>query len=489
MRTLYRAVGCLGALMMTVCTPRPEERAKVWLEDCRVDGVAGHCATVGVPSNPADESSKQIALHVMVIPALTAAPKSDPVVFLAGGPGQAPSDLIPYILSVLGPLRKHRDIVLIDQRGTGRSGRLKCDLLGDGSLQEHFRTEFPADRVKKCVDELKVDTKHYVTANLAHDTERVRVALGAERFNLVGVSYGTRLALTYAKLYPKSVRTMVLDAVAPPNLTLMLDALSDGQRALDLMLRRCVETRPCAETFNGTRGRIELQFLETVERLEKDPAQLVTIAHPRTGESVTVRVDRDAFTSGLFSLMYVPGLVRLLPHTLERAAKGDLAPFVAQTLMLSDGNSEQIASGLLFSIACAEDIDFIDDATLKKRASKSFLGGLMVTNMQKACAMWPHAKLPASVRDPIESDVPTLLLSGEMDPVTPPKWGTDAARHLTNSRHGIAPGLAHGVSQHGCAPALIRELIETADPKALDITCLDELKPEAAFVNALGPKP
>jgi len=425
----------------------------------------------------------RIRLNVVVLPARTGRPAADPLYLLAGGPGQAATRVGALLGPAFAQVRRKRDLVLVDQRGTGGSNPLVCHE-EEKPLFRRFDSAFDPEPLLRCLEKLGGDPRHYSTAAATEDLEAVRAALGHERINLWGASYGTRAALAYLRRHGDRVRSVVLDGVVPPEMRLPLDFPRDGQRALEALFSDCQADAACANAFPALRE----SFARLMERLDQGPIT-DTVADPRSGAPVQLSLDRAAFSANLRGLLYDVDVASLLPLTLTRAAEGQLDPFVAQSLALSGSVDDGIAQGMMLSVVCAEDLPRVGDEEAEAAAAGTFVGPVVYRNMRRACDLWPHAAPPADAAAPFLSQVPALVLSGALDPATPPRWGALAAAALPNSRHLIAPGVGHGVTPRGCAPRLVAEFLEAGSGAGLDGSCLEKLSRPAFFTSFAGPQP
>jgi pimeloyl-ACP methyl ester carboxylesterase len=376
-------------------------------------------------------------------------------------------------------LNDTRDIVFLDQRGTGFSHPLDCDSDDDSPMQSLFEDAIPEKAVRECLAALDADPSQYTTISTIADMDEVRAGLGYEKLNLWGGSYGTRVGLEYMRRFPQHVRTVVLDGVAPAGMKLPLSFVSDGYAALERLLDACSADKLCARTYPDLRQTIAALRA----RLARLPARVV-IQDPRTGERQPIVVNENVLLSGLFRPLYVAELASLLPYGVSAAAAGDFNPLLAQNLEFADDVAENLALGLHLSVICAEDVPRISREDLEN-ASKSFFGRALVDDFIKACRLWPKGKIPDDYYQPVKSDVPTLILSGGIDPATPPRHGAMVASTLPNARHFVAPQIGHGVSLHGCAPRLIESFIRKGSAKEIDGACLERI-PRPLFVLPLG---
>ena len=466
------AFGVAGSLIMAAgCGDEVGRHRRVALTECRLPkyAQAAQCGTVEVPENRGKPDGRRIGVFVAVLPANTLSPQPDPLVILAGGPGQAASTLAPFA-SALTSIRRSRDIVLVDQRGTGRS-----DALGCKAFSPDDRAEFELDAVPKargCLAELTargVDPAQYTTSAFVADLEHVREALGYPRLNLWGGSYGTRVAQEYLRRHPERVRSVVLDGVAPPSLRITLDVWRTRDAALADIIRACRGSPGCSRAFPDPEA-----TLDTLERNLRAGRQ-VTVENPRTGAPLTVTVSFDHVLAALQPLTYFPDLAALIPELLDRAVHDDYAPLAAASLSFTADVAEQMNAALHYSVTCAEDVPRIDAAS-RARVLEHSRARSLAERILAVCDVWPRGAMPADFATPVQSSVPVLLLSGGLDPVTPPAYGDEVARTLPNSRHVIAPGYGHLVSPNACAPRLVSAFVESAGFDKLPASCIEFLQ-------------
>jgi pimeloyl-ACP methyl ester carboxylesterase len=260
---------------------------------------------------------------------------------------------------------------------------------------------------------------------------------------------------------------------------LPLSFVSDGYAALERLLEACEAEKHCGRTYPNLRGTIAALR----GRLARLPARVV-IQDPRTGERESIVVNENVLLSGLFRPLYVAELASLLPYGVTAAAGGDFNPLLAQNLEFADDVAENLSLGMHLSVICAEDVPRITQEDLDA-ASKSFFGRALVDDFLKACKLWPKGRIPDDYYEPVKGDVAALILSGGIDPATPPRHGAMVARTLPNARHLVAPHLGHGVSLHGCAPRLIESFIRKGSAREIDGSCLERI-PRPLFLLPLG---
>lgn len=483
----------LTAILLAGCANAAQStpQRSISLEPCQLSAtgsaarVEARCGMLAVPEDRVNSTGRQINLRIAVLPAIRRDPLPDPLVFLTGGPGQAATESFVSVEGAFDRIRRDRDIVLVDQRGTGGSNPLRCPapaaradtaLVADAEL-----TAWLTD----CLKRLDADPRLYTTPVAMDDLDAVRAALGYEMVNLYGLSYGTRAALTYLRQYPERVRAVVLDGVAPTDWPLGLTAGRDAQRALDLAFDRCAADAACQAALPDPAG----AFNALLEGLARQPVTL-TLTHPRTGERTELQLTRDMVALAARLLSYSPETVALLPLLFHTARQtGDLSPLAAQYLIVADQLGGSITPGMGYSVQCAEDVPAIDQAQAAQINQGAYLGTTLIDQLRKVCAVWPRGEVPADTRAPVRSAVPVLLLSGEADPVTPPENGERAARTLPNSLHLVAPGQGHGVVGRGCIPRIMANFISQGTVGGLDTTCVQTLGPTPFFTSFSGPPP
>lgn len=487
MPDLRRHAGPVAGLLMTLAA---WPALAIDFEPCQIRGsngqgqAAAECARLTVAEDPDNPDGTQIELFIARVPALSPEPAADAITLINGGPGGSSVALYVDLQSAFAPLRRERDIVMVDQRGTGSSQALNCPNLEEATY------EFDADTVqratRRCLNALDGNPRFYTTSVAVTDLEAVRQALGYQAWNLYGVSYGTRVAQHYLQRYPDAVRTVILDAVIPPGLALGPDIAGNAQAALDAIVRRCAETDYCRESFPD----LEARITELGERLRAEPVAL-TLPHPVSGREQSMSVHYAHLAMTLRLLSYAPETAAVIPLIIDEAAeRRNYVPLASQALRLEEQLGEAISYGMHNSVVCTEDVPFFGDLSQRLPAmNDTYLGADQVRALQAICELWPRGILHEALRREQQADHPVLLLSGELDPITPPDYAERAARLYPNGRHLVAPGQGHGIIGRGCTPHLAREFIDEADAENLDGECLERLAGDAFFVDLLGPPP
>ena len=470
MRGPIRAIALLALSLPFLWASAPA--AAVEPHPCRVPGYDQEvlCATFPVWENRETKKGRKIDLNIVILPALGPDRQPDPVFELGGGPGQGITEAAGGLAR--SPLRQKRDLVLVDQRGTGGSNPLDCSFYGEPvDFRRAAGKLFPTAGVQKCRAKLgkQANLTQYTTSIFADDLNEVRQWLGYDQINLIGGSYGTRMAQVYWQRYPETVRSVVLVGVVNPGLYLPLRHAYAGQRALDLLLAECAAQPACHAAYPDVKA-----DLRTIQERIIDGVT-VTVTNTRTGERQEVRPDWGMVAEGIRFLLYGQG-GGSLPLQIRRAVQGDLEPLVQMAIEQRLGIDEALAMGLLFSVTCAEDLPFINEEMILENTQGTWLGDYRIRQQKDVCKTWPKGKAK-KVHEPVSSDVPVLLISGERDPVTPPEQADQAAVHMTNSLHVVVARGGHGDGGQ-CIENLIRDFTDRASVQGLDPSCA---------ATALGP--
>jgi pimeloyl-ACP methyl ester carboxylesterase len=429
-----------------------------------------------VPEDRSNPSGRQIELHIAVIPAIKRDHAPDALFLLAGGPGQSAIETFPAMFALMFNIHEDRDVVLVDQRGTGKSNPLQCLDPDDEALTEEQMLE----KLKVCPETLDADLRFYTTEIAMTDLDAVRVALGYETINLYGASYGTRAALTYLRMFPEHVRTVTLDAVVDPGFVMFMDAAEDGQSSLDQFFVRCEADEACQAEFPKLRN----EFDSLIARLEETPAE-ITIPHPVTHKPLDLTVTRQMITNMVFNTLYVPDIVATLPLSIHVAyADENYVPLISQAFLVSAG----LYDGMFYAVTCTEDAPLISPSEAARRSEQSVFIDRTV-DFAAVCAEWQKGQVSPEFREPVTSDVPVLILSGAADPITPPRHAEKVAESLTNELHLVFAGMGHGNLSNRCSSDLFTDFIETASIEGLDASCVEGVEPPPFFVDFSGPRP
>ncbi|MCI0661464.1 MAG: alpha/beta fold hydrolase [Acidobacteria bacterium] len=448
-----------------------EATARRDLHPCRIPGVNEEvrCGTYEVYEDRQRRRGRKIPINVVVLPALNPAPAPDPLFPLTGGPGQAATVVF---AGWFADIRRERDIVLVDQRGTGGSNRLNCEFPDLGEIIHAFIAgNFPIERVRQCRAELekKADLRFYTTPIAMDDLDEVRAWLGYQRINLYGGSYGTRPALEYLRRYPHRVRTVTLRAVFPQFMRSPLFGARDTEQSLNRLFDDCAKDEACAGAYPNLRG--DLQTV--LNRLTDSPAR-ISVPDSKSGQTIQLTITRNFFAGAVRRALYDTNHQRAIPAAIRSALAGDfsiLAPFISQ----ATGAFGSLSTGMSLCVTCSEDVSQIGPGQLAREARGTLITTEMAQSLIDVCKVWPRGTIPADYAHPIKSNVPVLIFSGALDHATPPVWAAEVAKHLPNSVHIVMDGIAHSPFP-GCASNLMSRFIYTGEIKGLDTSCVDGLR-------------
>lgn len=435
------------------------------LAECAIDGAEekAKCGALEVPENWDDPEGRKISLKVIVIPAAKASGRA-PLFDLAGGPGVAATEGAGYFLTDGAANRAERDVVLVDQRGTGGSAPLRCPKLEQISPLKRM---YPLDDVRACRDALSKDhdLRQYTTLAAARDLDAVRAALGAEKIDLFGLSYGTKLAQAYIRAYPGRVRSAMMMGAAPMDLKAPLYHARNGERALRAIFADCAADAACAAAYPA----LDADLAAIRARFDAGPISMMT----PDGE---ILVERGPFMEALRAQLTSEGGQRRAPKLINAAARGDFAPFIEAT---TSGPRGSIAEGLYLSVECAEGTGLIDPAEIDAATAVTFLGRYRVDEQRAACAEWPIADVPRAFTEPVVSDAPAFFLVGGRDHVTPKEYAAKIAEGFSNARVVVVEEMAHfasAISNIGCIDEMALAFDADADPAAIDAACIETMK-------------
>jgi pimeloyl-ACP methyl ester carboxylesterase len=494
-------LGCCCAILLAQagCAPaeKPRPPATYTLGDCPYKLPTSYkveCGVLSVAENRSDPQSKTIQIQGAVVKTDNPSPAPDPVVYLAGGPGSSGSGELSIVLGPYSALLEKRDLVVVDQRGTGTSQpSLACpeyrkayfEALGQQLPYNQFSAASMA-ALPACQLRLQsegIDLSAYNNAESAADLEDLRQALGYEQWNLLGTSYGTRLALTVLRDYPKGVRSAILDSTFPPQVEPYSGWIYSQERAFRTLFDRCAADEMCSAAYPN----LEQDFYALLDKLDAEPL-IVEKANPFTQKKYEVLVDGDMLVNLIFLIFYDTTAIPHLPKLIEDALQGDtktLARFMDPLFIIPSS----IAWGMHYSVLCSTESVFTDYAQVEKdvdEAEPRLAQGMLNDHRLalETCAAWDRDAPGKEENRLVKSSVPTLVLSGEFDPVTPPEWGEQTAEALKHGYFYQFPGISHGVIwwndfTNGCSNQLVLSFLD--DPsQAPDVACLVEV-PELEF--------
>ena len=444
--------------------------------------VEAQCTTLEVPENHDAPQGRKISLAIALIPS-QAQTADDPLVFIAGGPGQSILDSYPTLHDALGDAERNRNVLLVDARGTGGSHLLQCTEFLDEDETDDTDAARLRSQLEACRDRLSkdADLRYYGTADHIRDLDLVRAKIGVDKLNLIGVSYGTRVAQQYAMHYPQHTRTVLLDSVVPNSLVLGQEHARNLDSAVRRQFARCAADAVCKRKI----GDPDAMLADVRAKLESGTLPPVRYRDQTTGDWREEAPTFGHLSALLRMYAYRPESASMLPLILHDASLGHYEPLLSQSRSLSGDLQDAMAIGMSLSVSCSEDYELAP----QPQDEKTILGNRFTEYMIEECKVWPHGKRAADFRKPLTGDVPVLAISGEFDPVTPPRYAEEVVKSLPNGRSLVLPGQGHSVLTTGCMPKLFAQFVETANAKTLDAGCLQRLKPSPPFTGYYGWEP
>ncbi|MEH6911953.1 MAG: alpha/beta fold hydrolase [Oceanicoccus sp.] len=464
-------------------------KREITFEDCprvankqRVYGAK--CGILTVAENPDSSVGKQISLHIMRLSAVEDR-QLPPIFFVAGGPGQASTEIASMIRQQFSSLLKNHDFVFVDQRGTGKSNPLDCetDPFETMSLLPLAAAEIANQQMQMCINSYDSNLSFYTTPYAVKDLEQVRLALGYPSINVWGASYGTRVILEYLRQFPNSVHRVVLDGVAPVAIELPAHVTADSSQSLAKVFEHCREQRQCEQNFSGLRS----QWLNLLASLKEHPQQ-IELKHPRTEQKKLVYIDDVVISSWVRLSLYVRDLTTIIPLAINNAINADFSMLYSIHALGLDSVNSGISQGMQFNILCSEDNQFrYHQQPIEQQGRVSLLSTIDNDVFDTSCEMVSSRIADPAYFEPLQSNVPALLLSGEIDPATPPHWAELVQDGLTQSQHIIVPGGHHNVSGLGCIPDLIQQFYSATTATHINTDCIKNIMPASYFIDSAGP--
>ena len=486
LRWLAAAAATVAGLGGGAAVVRAADALPGGLRECHIAGFANGvlCGSVKRPLDPEHAERGSLEIRYVVVPALARRKLPDPVFLLAGGPGQSAIALAPQAMGLFGRLNNRRDIVFVDQRGTGRSAPLACKDPEDETLAEQADPERQQRLTAQCKAALlkqpylksESDLGFFSTWIAVRDLDAVRRQLGAERIDLIGGSYGTRVALEMLRQFPETVRRTVIDGVAPADMALPASFSTDNQAAFDRLAESCAAEPACAKAHPDLRAR----FAALLQGLPRQAKAL----HPLTGAEEQFTLTRELVLGAVRGALYSPALAAALPEAIDAASRGDYAGLVGLSATQGSSKAMRLAAGMHLSVVCAEDMPRL--AAAVDRPGSEF-GTAFAGLYEKLCAVWPRGPVPAGFYSLPASSSAVLVLSGGIDPVTPPRHGERVAKALGPlARHVVVANAGHGVMAIGCMRDVIFRFVDAvadADALAVDAGCAAKVPRPPAFVS------
>ena len=445
----------------------------VALAPCHLGDVGlARCGAYEVYENRAIRSGRKVSLNVVVLPAEGAHPAPEPVFWLDGGPGIGATGAIPLAKTgFLEVLRKDHDLVFVDQRGTGKSNGLYCDVGDDpADLASFFGKLFPQEAVRACREKLEktADLRLYTTSIAMDDLDEVREALGYRKVNLVAASYGSIAAQVYMRQHPGNVRAAFLAGVATPGIKQPLLFAPAAQHALDLLFVDCAADHECNSAFPNLKS----EFDSVLSRFDHGPLE-VKMLNVKTKQMQTVRLERENYVERIRLLLYTTFFGRFVPLIVHRAYAGDFLPLEAVAIRYNPGGL--ISRGMYLSVTCSEGIPFITEPEIVSQAKGTFVGETRVRSHIRACEEWPRGDVAASFIAPVRSTLPVLLISGEVDGSTPPWFGEEAVKYFQNGKQLKVRYYGHQI-QGPCILGIEQRFIQSGSVQGIDSSCVDTIR-------------
>lgn len=450
-----------------------QSSSRLSLHRCDLPEVKGdvQCGTYEVFEDRAAKSGRTIKLKIVVLKSPGSKPAADAIFPLHGGPGAPATDLVELANEILGPARQDHDLVFVDQRGTGGSNPLTCDIADDAKdLTSFFGDILPPDKVRACREKLQehADLRLYTTPIAMDDLDEVRAALGYEKIDLVGLSYGSIAAQVYMRQHPEHVRTVFLAGVATPSIKQPLLFPRSAQHAMDLLFADCTADKTCHEAF----PRLKEEFGVVLSRFNKGPVP-VELVDSVSKNRVQVKLSRSSFVEGIRLAMYSTFSQQFVPKIIHQAYEKDYVPFEEAAVHLSPGAS--VARGVYFTITCSEGVPFISAKELTDETKNTYVGPERVERHITACKDWPKGNIDSSYLEPVKSDLPVLMISGEVDGSSPTWFGESALKYLPNGRQLKIRYLGHQF-EGNCLRDIFTSFIKDGSAKNLDASCTEKIR-------------
>jgi pimeloyl-ACP methyl ester carboxylesterase len=441
-------VASSGATARTVPAP-------LLLAPCTLPGVKrpAKCGMAHVLEDRALGHGRLVDLKVIVIPAAQSPALADPLVSIAGGPGQASTNEAGDLVTDFVKTSAARDFVFIDQRGMGEGSPLRCKMIEGTDVGKLASGDLSEAKLRACLGSMDANPALYTTSIAADDLDEVLRALGYAQANVMGTSYGTFAAQVFAHAHPDRVRSLILDGVVDPAERFVLGFAPSSQEALEQTFAECAADANCHAMHPDPRGELQRAFA----RLDAHPEPLV--GSGPDGKKYPVTLDRNAFAMALRNPLYdAPSRGHALAM-IHGVAEGHFEGMASAMLQTAFGIGDELSVGAYLSIACAESLKGVTTAEAERASAGTFLGTARVGPVLAACQYWPTAPVPSWLHDPVDGDMPALLFGGTIDPATPLAGLEKAKAKLKNAQAVVVPGAGHGVGG-ACADEIIAAFLD-----------------------------
>ena len=448
-------------------------KTTVTLVPCHVEGVKQElrCGTYEVFENRKTRIGRKLPLKIVVIPARHPHPDQGPVFYMAGGPGETATELTELVVS-WGDADEH-DVVIVDERGTGEGHRLDCKSPGsDDNLEAYLNGPFDAAAARACRDELqkKYDLTQYTTPNFADDIDEIRAAMGYDKININGGSFGTYAAQIYMRRHGEHARAAYLSSLVTLADRVPLYHARSAQEGLDQLFEECDEDTACHAAY----PRLGEDFAALLKRTHEQPVSTI-VRHPVTGARTEIHLSERAFADAVRVMMYHNA--QDVPFLIERAAAGDFAPFAEAGLRANRDIYTGGTMGLHYCITCNEFVSRIRPDEIDSATRGSYLGSWRVRAQMAACQEWPKTDLPADYFEPFRLETPAVVVSGSADPASrPPNEREIVKSYLPNAIQLVVPGATH-TPENECTRSIRHQLYRTGTTKGLDTQCIAKIRP------------
>ncbi len=447
--------------------------SRVALQPCKPPGLPEEvrCGTYEVYEDRAAKSGRKIALNIVLVPALNPNHAPDPLFWLEGGPGAGATSMAFAARGFLSDVRKTHDLVFVDQRGTGKSNSLTCDV-GDspGDLQKFFGGTPLRESLRNCRESLEkvANLKLYTTPIAMDDLDEVRDALGYAKINIAGMSYGSLASQIYLRQHGDHVRTVFLGGVATPNIKQPLQFARSAQHALDLLFEDCAADQFCRDNFPKLRE----EFDAVLARFKDGPLRLELI-RPSDKQKQSILLSRESFVDHFRLLLYTTGTAQYVPTIIHKAFENDFVPFESAAIFANPGGG--LARGMYFTVTCSEGARFITEEDLVRETQGTFIGDSRARIHMDACSEWARGDIPVSYIDLVKSDLPVLMIVGEADGAVGPWFAEAAIKFLPNGRLVKIRYFGHQFGDP-CTKSIFSAFIEKGSTTGLDASCADSIR-------------
>lgn len=478
MKNLNLVLTLAGIIVCYACSNHKSERQVFQrLKACKSGDLDSTvlCGTFSVFENRQTNSGRKIDLNIVVIPAVHKGISKPPIFCLEGGPGMSVTTGASFYADSINYYRLDHDVVLIDVRGTGGSNPLHCrQLQFKKGLEQHFTEMYPVDDVKDCYDSLSklADLSQYTTTNMAIDIEETRKWLGYDKIKLFGVSFGGRLAQAYMKMYPGSVESCVLWSPATTSSRMPLYFAQHADESLAKLFEDCKSDSLCNLNFPN----IKAEFKDLIERGRERP---FVYKLKRQDDQITeITIPWYSFHTKIRSLMYSPSGLRQIPFVIHQSYLGNWQHFIS-LFPKESSYDDFIAEGLYLCVTCAEDVPYITKEETDSLSAGTFMGDYRIQQQINACDQWARGVVPDDFFEPTKSTIPTLILSGYFDPVTPPSMMLEIAQTLPNSYLISIPTMSHifdGLNNPECFDRMVVDFFNKSDARP-NTECIEHMLP------------